>query len=325
MRLTKPDGTTFWANFKYERAPTFCFICGIIGHSERFCVKLFDKPLDQIVKPYGEFMRAKFQNRKQNIGAKWLRTRGWTPGAVVGESSGGPVENHMGKTNMESDNQGEEGGKNHGEKGGEKEANLNHEVDLQDFRKTNKGKNLIVDISDSQMEESATHSLDENVLILDNKRRKSTEALEKEASFKISKCGEALAEWGRGMEGNFSQRIKSCVREWDKEVLEDVLNERDKKLVLSIPLNSTRINDGCKPLAEITIEDIVGKALPPQNDWHEFYKTYSQSIGFGVRCLDVKRKLGATPHVRKWVCSKEGLRCENHAENAPLKNSKIQS
>ncbi|KAF4388482.1 hypothetical protein F8388_012459 [Cannabis sativa] len=248
MRLTKPDGTTFWANFKYERAPTFCFICGIIGHSERFCVKLFDKPLDQIVKPYGEFMRAKFQNRKQNIGAKWLRTRGWTPGAVVGESSGGPVENHMGKTNMESDNQGEEGGKNHGEKGGEKEANLNHEVDLQDFRKTNKGKNLIVDISDSQMEESATHSLDENVLILDNKRRKSTEALEKEAS-----------------------------------------------------------------------------ALPPQNDWHEFYKTYSQSIGFGVRCLDVKRKLGATPHVRKWVCSKEGLRCENHAENAPLKNSKIQS
>ncbi|KAM6550863.1 hypothetical protein CsatB_000671 [Cannabis sativa] len=189
MRLTKPDGTTFWATFKYERAPTFCFICGIIGHSERFCVKLFDKPLDQIVKPYGEFMRAKFQNRKQNIGAKWLGTRGWTPGAVVGESSGGSLENHMGETNMESDSQGEEGGNNRGDKGGEKEANLNQEVILQDSRKTNKENNLSVEISDSQMEESATQQLDGNVLILDNKRRKSTEALEKEASVGLESVG----------------------------------------------------------------------------------------------------------------------------------------
>ncbi|KAM6569095.1 hypothetical protein CsatB_017080 [Cannabis sativa] len=41
-----------------------------------------------------------------------------------------------------------------------------------------------------------------------------------------------------------SSLMKIGVREWDKEVLEDVLNERDKKLVLSIPLNSATNNDG---------------------------------------------------------------------------------
>ncbi|KAK6125540.1 hypothetical protein DH2020_040719 [Rehmannia glutinosa] len=39
MKLKKPDGEWIWVNFKYERLPTFCFFCGLLGHSEKFCAK----------------------------------------------------------------------------------------------------------------------------------------------------------------------------------------------------------------------------------------------------------------------------------------------
>uniref|UniRef100_A0A803QSF1 CCHC-type domain-containing protein n=1 Tax=Cannabis sativa TaxID=3483 RepID=A0A803QSF1_CANSA len=37
MKLIKQDGTWIWTTFKYEYVPTFCFICGFIGHGDRFC------------------------------------------------------------------------------------------------------------------------------------------------------------------------------------------------------------------------------------------------------------------------------------------------
>uniref|UniRef100_A0A803NLX7 Zinc knuckle CX2CX4HX4C domain-containing protein n=1 Tax=Cannabis sativa TaxID=3483 RepID=A0A803NLX7_CANSA len=37
MRLQNTAGIEFWTNFKYEHLPTFCFICGIMGYSDRFC------------------------------------------------------------------------------------------------------------------------------------------------------------------------------------------------------------------------------------------------------------------------------------------------
>ncbi|KAM6559477.1 hypothetical protein CsatA_028716 [Cannabis sativa] len=64
----------FYANFKYEEVPTFCFICGLLGHSENFCSKLYDTPADEIVKPYGLWMKA--PNRRQNFltASPWLRS-----------------------------------------------------------------------------------------------------------------------------------------------------------------------------------------------------------------------------------------------------------
>lgn len=62
-----------WVNFKYEGVPTFCFICGMISHSEKFCERIFDTPLDKIEKPYGVWMKAEPRRRYQTIGSKWLR------------------------------------------------------------------------------------------------------------------------------------------------------------------------------------------------------------------------------------------------------------
>lgn len=73
MKINRSKEEGFWANFKYERMPMFCFICGVIGHSEKFCHKLFDEPLDSIIKPYGLFMRAPDRRNNKQIGARWLR------------------------------------------------------------------------------------------------------------------------------------------------------------------------------------------------------------------------------------------------------------
>ncbi|XP_030483377.2 uncharacterized protein LOC115699973 [Cannabis sativa] len=73
MRIYKNKVEWFWANFKYERVLTFCFICGIIGHSERFCHRLFEESLETIAKPYGLFMEAPDRRQSRQIGARWLR------------------------------------------------------------------------------------------------------------------------------------------------------------------------------------------------------------------------------------------------------------
>ncbi|XP_060961729.1 uncharacterized protein LOC133031950 [Cannabis sativa] len=74
MKLKKTGGDWFYANFKYEFAPTFCFICGLIGHSKNFCHKLFDTPKDEIVKPYGSFMRAQPRRKNYLLSSQYLRT-----------------------------------------------------------------------------------------------------------------------------------------------------------------------------------------------------------------------------------------------------------
>lgn len=76
MKIRKAGGEWIWITFKYENVPTFCFICGLVGHSEKFCNKLFDTPEEDIVKPYGVWMRALIRKQTKLVGSRWLRNGG---------------------------------------------------------------------------------------------------------------------------------------------------------------------------------------------------------------------------------------------------------
>ncbi|XP_031116800.1 uncharacterized protein LOC116020466 [Ipomoea triloba] len=58
MKLLKRDKSWCWVTFKYERLHCFCFFCGMMGHTHRFCLKARESsiPLDQY--PFEADLRA---------------------------------------------------------------------------------------------------------------------------------------------------------------------------------------------------------------------------------------------------------------------------
>lgn len=84
MHLKKKGQQAVWINFKYERVPTFCFVCGIIGHGESMCPVAYKNPEYQV--KLGVWMRASLgRQQDQNIGARWLVEDSPEPNPESGE------------------------------------------------------------------------------------------------------------------------------------------------------------------------------------------------------------------------------------------------
>ncbi|XP_031120409.1 uncharacterized protein LOC116023546 [Ipomoea triloba] len=73
MKLKKDNGTWVFVDFKYERLPTFCFICGVIGHGDRVCPKIAQGFDVKSEKPYGVWwLRAGSRRGVPTAGQKWV-------------------------------------------------------------------------------------------------------------------------------------------------------------------------------------------------------------------------------------------------------------
>lgn len=56
MKIKREGDNWSWINFKYERLGTFCFVCGILGHSERDCNIVYTNPDKTVDKAYGVWL-----------------------------------------------------------------------------------------------------------------------------------------------------------------------------------------------------------------------------------------------------------------------------
>lgn len=89
MKVRKSGNEWSWINFKYEHLPTFCFICGVMGHSDKFCSRVFEVVENEITRSYGVWMRAPLRRQNNLIGSKWLRNG--TETMAAGEERTGEV------------------------------------------------------------------------------------------------------------------------------------------------------------------------------------------------------------------------------------------
>lgn len=78
----------------------FCFVCAIIGHTERECSIVYENPDKEMERAYGVWLRAQTRSKKNNVGARWLRN---SDGGGGWREHGGAARNQAtgsGDTNM---------------------------------------------------------------------------------------------------------------------------------------------------------------------------------------------------------------------------------
>lgn len=75
-KVRRAGGDAMVVQFKYERLGVFCFLCGIIGHIEQHCPKLFDLEQDDGSRGWGPELRVEARRSGGTGGSRWLVERG---------------------------------------------------------------------------------------------------------------------------------------------------------------------------------------------------------------------------------------------------------
>ena len=73
-RIRTPKGDWFFVSFKYERLSLLFFICGCLGHLDRFCPKFFIVPEEEITRGWGVWLKAPVRHITKPGFNPWLHT-----------------------------------------------------------------------------------------------------------------------------------------------------------------------------------------------------------------------------------------------------------
>lgn len=72
-KIRRKNGSEFTVTCKYERLGDFCFVCGVVTHTERFCRTLFNNRDEGGNREWGSWLRAPVRRNNGQNGSKWLR------------------------------------------------------------------------------------------------------------------------------------------------------------------------------------------------------------------------------------------------------------
>lgn len=80
--MKKAGGEWCKVSFKYEMLGIYCFLCDLLGHSEKYCAKVFDMAEDDGIRYWGPDLRADSRRGGGTGGSKWLREEPKKQGVV---------------------------------------------------------------------------------------------------------------------------------------------------------------------------------------------------------------------------------------------------
>ena len=71
-KIRKVDAGLVIVHFQYERLGFFCYLCGLIGHTDVFCPRLFQESEQEVKAEWGAWLKAPVRRHAQVVD-KWLR------------------------------------------------------------------------------------------------------------------------------------------------------------------------------------------------------------------------------------------------------------
>lgn len=75
-KIITRDGKEFIVHCKYERLGEFCFIFGLVSHTDRFCRKYYESRVEHTIKEWGAWLRAPARRNVGQPKSKWFRDDG---------------------------------------------------------------------------------------------------------------------------------------------------------------------------------------------------------------------------------------------------------
>lgn len=75
-KILQKDKLEVVVNCKYEKLGDFCFICGMLSHTEHFCKKKLDAGSELVSKEWGHWLRAPPRRVVNGGKSRWLREEG---------------------------------------------------------------------------------------------------------------------------------------------------------------------------------------------------------------------------------------------------------